>query len=108
MENFQAATASPQAFIVIPNHVGYLDFTALGTAFGPCCVVAKAAVRTVPLLGLLAEGLGAVFISRLVSKGGKAEIIKQRAQVKGAGSTIAPLLVRAPPPPRSLAIANRP
>jgi 1-acyl-sn-glycerol-3-phosphate acyltransferase len=51
----------------------------------------------VPLLGPLAEGLGAIFIDRTVSAEGKTEMLVQRAKARGAGRTIAPLLVRTHP-----------
>lgn len=53
----------PDRGLIVSNHLSYLDILFFGAA-APCVFVAKAEVRSWPLLGLLAALGGTVFVDR--------------------------------------------
>jgi 1-acyl-sn-glycerol-3-phosphate acyltransferase len=51
-------------FILVANHLSYLDVLVLASRLPGCVFVAKSEVRTWPLLGPVCRGFGTIFIDR--------------------------------------------
>ena len=59
----QEGSPMPGPGLIVANHVGWLDIFALGAA-APVTFVAKSEVRRWPGIGLLARGIGTLFLNR--------------------------------------------
>lgn len=54
---------SPEARLIVANHISWLDIVVLGAQF-PCLFVAKGDVAQWPVIGYLAQGIGTLFVKR--------------------------------------------
>ncbi len=74
--------------LVVSNHVSWLDIAAVHAVLPEARFVSKADVRHWPIVGLLVEGVGTLFIER-ASKRDALRVVHQTAEALKAGDTVA-------------------
>lgn len=81
-------TPRPGATLLVANHVSWLDIAALHAAVPQARFVAKADIRSWPLLGWLVAGAGTLFIAR-ERKRDALRVVHTMAEALAAGQTVA-------------------
>lgn len=78
--------ARPRApFLLVANHLGYVDVVALGALTG-CVFVAKSEVARWPVVGRLARATGTIFVERRRTRSINATLARVEGELKkGAG-----------------------
>ena len=80
--------ATTGAKLVVANHVSWMDIAAVHAVLPEARFVSKADVRHWPIVGLLVEGVGTLFIER-ASKRDALRVVHQTAAALKAGDTVA-------------------
>lgn len=82
------APASLAGHLVVANHVSWLDIAALHAVLPQVRFVSKADVKHWPVVGLLVDGVGTLFIER-ASKRDAMRVVHQTADALKAGDAVA-------------------
>lgn len=81
-------TADPAGQLLVANHVSWLDIAAVHAVLPQARFVSKADVKHWPLVGVLVEGAGTLFIERS-SKRDALRVVHQTAEALKAGDCVA-------------------
>lgn len=80
--------ALPRGYLIVANHVSWLDIAAVHAVLPQARFVSKADVKHWPLVGALVEGAGTLFIER-TSKRDALRVVHQTAAALQAGDCVA-------------------
>lgn len=83
-----SGTAEPAGCLLVANHVSWLDIAAVHALLPQARFVSKADVKHWPLVGLLVEGVGTLFIERS-NKRDALRVVHQTAEALKAGDCVA-------------------
>jgi 1-acyl-sn-glycerol-3-phosphate acyltransferase len=78
----------PGAKLVVANHISWLDIAAVHAVIPEARFVSKADVKHWPVVGLLVDGVGTLFIER-ANKRDALRVVHQTADALKAGDTVA-------------------
>lgn len=83
-----SGTPRPGAKLIVANHVSWLDIAAVHAVVPEARFVSKADVRDWPVVGLMVDGVGTLFIER-ASKRDALRVVHQMAEALKNGDTVA-------------------
>ncbi|MDC8784175.1 lysophospholipid acyltransferase family protein [Roseateles koreensis] len=83
-----SGTPRPGAKLILANHVSWLDIAAVHAVMPEARFVSKADVRDWPVVGLLVDGVGTLFIER-TNKRDALRVVHQMADALKEGDTVA-------------------
>ena len=88
--NYHEAVASGGPFICVGNHTTVWDMFAMSATVGPYITVARADLKTMPLVGTIGRAWHGIWVDRSKGKG-NSELLKEAALRPGAGRTRGPV-----------------
>mmetsp|Transcript_13510 Transcript_13510/g.49145 ORF Transcript_13510/g.49145 Transcript_13510/m.49145 type:complete len:355 (-) Transcript_13510:120-1184(-) len=91
-KNLRDAQASGGPFVIVPNHLSYMDFFTIGAVIGPVGAIASAQIGKIPILGDVSRAFGVLFIDRR-TRPNQGEEIAKRARRKWPLVDVPPFLV---------------